>query len=46
MDQLLGGGENFAISWQGVTKHEPCGTPLAIFKVLEKTTIEGIGDAA
>jgi hypothetical protein len=29
-----------------ISEDQPRGTPLAIFPVLEKTSIEGIGDAA
>ena len=46
MDQLFGEGENCTVSWERISEDQPRGTPLAIFQIFEKTTIEGIGDAA
>jgi hypothetical protein len=46
MDQLFGEGENFTVSWQRIAEDKSRGTPLAIFQVFEKTTIDGIADAA
>ena len=44
-NQLVAGGENFAVIWQRISNNEPCRPPLAIFQILEKTGIKSISDA-
>jgi hypothetical protein len=42
--QLLVRWEHLLVVWQRLSNDEPGGTPLAIFKVFEKSVIESISD--